>query len=196
MITRSGKSVFPGDGNCPTLYDIGWGLARTARFAGQTKTWYTVLPHVYTVAALTTTNEGRLHALLHDSAESIVGDQVTTWKNHLTQESEDEILDLLYLSLDIDPSRRNAQDMIAEVKAADLCALAAEAFILGHSDPDHPHFQEVRMAYSEMYNRAVDLTRIRVQIYTPEYCVVDTNARAKFFESEVTKAIANIEVTA
>lgn len=190
MITISGIEVMPGTGIVPSLYDIGWGLARTGRFASQTKTWYSVLPHVYAVASLVS-DKARPYALLHDAAESVVGDQVATWKNDLTKESENEILSAIYADMNLsEPS----QEILDEVLCADLVCRAAEAELLGHAEANHPHFQDIRDKYPELYIRAIDATKNRIAIYTPITCIGDTHRRAKEYEDSVQRSIEEVLV--
>jgi hypothetical protein len=60
MITYTGDSIWPrgsehDKGEAPSLYSIGVGLGRTARFAGQTKLFYTVLMHTFQVVGTSPT---------------------------------------------------------------------------------------------------------------------------------------------
>lgn len=147
MITTTGQSVWPSrdmryessalsdsavSGGAPSLFDIGTGLSRTVRFAGQTRHWYSVLQHALTVASLLP-DHLRIYGLLHDAAESVVGDQVTTWKNHLTRSDEDEILERICLSIGVQWPWPN--DVVDQVRWADLAALRAEALVLEHGEP-------------------------------------------------------------
>lgn len=176
----------PLSGDAPSIYDIGWGLARTARFAGQTKLWYSVLPHVYSVAAIVTP-EAKIHALLHDAAESVVGDQVSTWKNRLTEDSESEVLDSIYRSIGLNPLSRDS--FYSEIHAADIVCRAAEARALGHADPslfDIPN--------KSLYSRAVEATAVNIARYRPMRCILATDSLAKEFV-EVLNTEIKVEIT-
>lgn len=188
MITIDKCEIMPGTGVAPSLYAIGWGLARLGRFGNQAETWYPVLPHVLTVAGLVP-QEARIHALLHDAAEAIVGDQVATWKNGLTAESEDEILDNLYKSLALE---QPSEEIAELVHIADIVARSAEAAVIGHAEPNHPHFLDVRIQYPQMYESALDQTRSRLAIYTAQRCLCETAAMATLFEDNVNEAMENI----
>lgn len=137
MITASGAQIFPPTsehytGDSPSLSDIAAGLGRTARFAGQTKLYWTVLAHTFVVAKLVPA-EYRIHALLHDAAEAIVGDVPSTWKHGLTSNDEAHILRMIYEDLGIDGPTDVQQQVVKEV---DLACLAAEAHVLGHAQAE------------------------------------------------------------
>lgn len=131
MITHSGASVWPDNDGVPTLRDIGRGLGRTARFAGQTEHYYTVLAHTFVVTELVKP-ENRIHALLHDAPEAIVGDVPTTWKTGAARDLEQQLLERIYLMLGLGAPSKDAQ---ADVVRADHLALVAEAHVLGHAQP-------------------------------------------------------------
>lgn len=195
MITVDHQPVYPGDGNAPSLYAVGWGLARTARFAGQTQRWYPVLPHIYVVATLVP-EEFEVEALLHDAAEAVLGDVVATWKNQQTKDDEAEILGLMYQSLGLkdrpEYHHKFGVTMSDEVRTADLAARSAEAKLLGHSEPDADFWQEIRMVAPEMYERALDLTTVCMENFTPEYCIHETDLLARLYAECVTKAINKV----
>jgi 5'-deoxynucleotidase YfbR-like HD superfamily hydrolase len=129
MITSTGREVFPGTEQAPSLFDIGNGLARMPRFAGQTKTWYPVLAHVINAASMLPV-ELAIYGLLHDAAESIVGDQVTTWKNPETKRDEAIVMERICQEHGIEwPWPEDIQE---QVDHADLALLKAEAVLLGH----------------------------------------------------------------
>lgn len=158
MHTYSGRAVFPEDSEHyeapghPTLDDIAIGLSRTMRFAGQTPHAYSVLCHSLVVATIITEHSAKVHGLLHDAAEAIVGDVPTPWKpaDHATNEVE--INTRLYRALELPlPS----PDSELAVHEADLAARAAEAHALGHRKA-----QEVwpREEFSEMAEHAYQMT--------------------------------------
>lgn len=150
MITHSGRSVFPDTTAGPSLDDIATGLGRTARFAGQTKRWYPVLAHTIVVARLVRP-ENRIHALLHDAPEAVVGDVPTTWKTDAAREYEGILLHRIYTELGIDMPD---SDATADVDRADHLALVAEAHVLGHANPgwwdDAPDVDATRWTKIEM----------------------------------------------
>lgn len=184
MITIQGQAVFPDTDEAPSLYSIGYGLARTARFAGQTKIWYPVLAHIYSVASIVS-SAAEIHALLHDAAESVVGDQVTTWKNEDTKLDENIIIRRIYRNLGLTYPREGT-DVAIEVKIADAACLAAEAKVLGHSMPNHPHFEQVRKDHHVQYHEALERTEYNVGYFTPEYCINHTDDAAQEFERYAT----------
>lgn len=195
MIAIIGSRVYPGDGNAPSLYEIGWGLARTSRFQGQTRIWYPVLPHSYVVASLVP-EEFKLEALLHDSAEAVLGDRVATWKDQYTQELEAEVLANIYNSLGLGLLNGNEffHGMSDEVLAADLAARSAEATLLGHSTPNGDFFQEIRMANSELYQKALQVTSATLETFPPEYWILQTDDAAKQYANTVNLEIQKVTV--
>lgn len=137
VITLSGQQVWPpghvnGDTGYPTLEDIGVGLGRAPRFAGQTYHWYPVLSHTKTVAELVP-KESKPYALLHDAPESVMGDTPTPFKCEQAKEWEEHLLIRL--------TKANGliwpwpEEIDHDVKVADAVALAAEAEILGFYKP-------------------------------------------------------------
>lgn len=135
MITITGESIWPkgnehGDTGVPSLYSIGVGLGRTVRFSGQTRLFYTVLQHTLVVAELLPI-EFRIHGLLHDAPEAIVGDVPTTWKTDAARDCEDDLQLRIYESLGLKLPSVTVYDLLHE---ADADALAAEAHVLGHAE--------------------------------------------------------------
>ena len=157
MITHSGAAVFPREdtvnhtGQAPTLEDIGRGLGRAVRFAGQVDTYYTVLCHTIVAVSIVEPKYAH-HLLLHDAHEAILSDTVTTWKNPLTKDDEHELDELIYASLGLDLPNEEEQ---AVIKAADLACLAAEAHILGHAEAEKYWPKE---SFGELEQEAFALT--------------------------------------
>jgi hypothetical protein len=163
LITHSGRSVFVGSTAGPSLDDIAVGLGRTARFAGQTKRWYPVLAHTIVVSKLVRP-ENRLHALLHDAPESVVGDVPTTWKTDAARDHEDALLCRIYTELGI---AMPGPEAIADVALADHLCLVAEAHVLGHAQPtwwdEEPNVDAVRWTKGELRFCRQYLTSARAQ---------------------------------
>jgi hypothetical protein len=127
MIAYHGENVWP-DRGAPTVRSIGIQLGRIPRFCGSTREWYPVLSHVIVVAQLLPAHL-RIHGLLHDAPEAILGDVPSTWKTEAARYQESEILDRIYDELG---QTHIGFDDASILKQADLCALAAEAHVLGH----------------------------------------------------------------
>lgn len=138
MITYTGQSVWPtgsehDTGGVPLFFDIGVGLGRMPRFAGQVRQFYPVLAHTFTVADLVESDH-RAFALLHDAPEAIVGDVPTTWKTDAARAAEADLLERMTRSAGLEwPWPEAAQ---ADVKRADAIVLAAEAHALQHREAD------------------------------------------------------------
>jgi hypothetical protein len=156
MHTYSNRAVFPEDseyhtGEHPTLDDIAIGLSRTMRFAGQTPHPYSVLCHTFVVATLL--DDGvKIHGLLHDAAEAIVGDVPTPWKAREHANNEGYINSLLYKALEVPPPTLEQEEQVFDV---DHAVRAAEAHALGHRSA-----QQVwpREKFDELEQKAYDLT--------------------------------------
>lgn len=135
MHTFSDRAVFPKgseyyeDADTPTLDDIAIGLSRSMRFAGQTPHPYSVLCHSLVVATIIEDQRFKIHGLLHDAAEAIIGDIPTPWKPVEHAINEQEILSRLYHILELPMP---GDEAIEAVREADLAARAAEAHALGH----------------------------------------------------------------
>lgn len=84
MITISGTNCGLDDNNCPSLYDMGYSLSQTPRFAGYTTQKYSVLHHLlgcWQYASRTGCGAKiALYALIHDAHESMTGDISQPWK--------------------------------------------------------------------------------------------------------------------
>lgn len=121
-----------------TVEIIAHALAHTCRYAGQTRRFYSVAEHATLVAAKLR-SEGRpldvqLAGLHHDDAEAFVADVARPLKS-LLQPAYDEITDRLDAvigqALDVPlPAQWLGDAAVAQVKAADNWALAAEAYYL------------------------------------------------------------------
>lgn len=194
MNTIDGHEILPENTNFPSLYAIGWGLARMGRFAGQTEKWYSVLAHSFTVADLVD-EKYRADALLHDAAEVIVGDQVATWKNGMTREDESNILHRIYLSIGLDLPDKGSQ-VFNVIKAADLAARVAEADLLGHRNPDHASFAKIREDNPELYNHALELTEININAFPPQASLVNTHDFAMQYVADVNMSLDYSKVIA
>lgn len=64
------------------IEDIAYGLAHTARFAGQTRTFFSVAEHSIAVS-MEVPIAHKIEALLHDASEAYIGDMPTPIKNRM-----------------------------------------------------------------------------------------------------------------
>ena len=120
------------------IVDIATALARVPRFAGHTKTHYSVAQHSVLVARelQPCSREAALCGLLHDAAEAYMGDISSPMKlligryTNVVEEIEDRILGTILMKYGLEPS------LPPEVKAADdlLLIREKESFM----DPNPP----------------------------------------------------------
>ena len=122
-----GTLFIPGGTNAPSLEAIALGLARRPRFAGQTSRPFNVLAHSFLVADLIEDPTVKVHGLLHDAAEAIVGDIPSTWKTEADVDREVEIICRIYKSLGLELPTVEEDGTVA---FADHLALQAEATLL------------------------------------------------------------------
>lgn len=122
------------EGSAFALLDIAQGLANTARFAGQTGSFYSVAQHSVLVSHEVAPALA-LQGLFHDAAEAFLGDVPTPLKQllpdyrRLEKQAERSILRRLGLPDTLDPA----------VKRADLVLLATEKRdLMGGHDRDRP----------------------------------------------------------
>ena len=124
MITYTGGEFWPLDPRPEEINvtDVAHSLALLCRFNGHCREFYSVAQHSVIVSQLVNSPRNRLPALLHDAAESYIGDIIIPFKNSLNQvkEIEEKIMEAVY-------SRFNVGNYDAdEIKRADKMALFAE----------------------------------------------------------------------
>jgi 5'-deoxynucleotidase YfbR-like HD superfamily hydrolase len=118
------------------IEDIAHGLARVARWNGQTKGAhaFSVAQHCVLVERLTAelkprlTREARMMALLHDAPEYVIGDLISPFKAAVGIDYKDfelKLLSAIHLRFGL-PARAPA-DMIALFKQADIASAYFEA---------------------------------------------------------------------
>lgn len=132
------------------IEDIAHGLARVARWNGQTKGdhAFSVAQHCVLVEAIAyrlnpaLTPSQRLATLLHDAPEYVVGDMISPFKAALGldyKSFEKSLLSAIHIRFGLPP--RNAPALEAEIKAADRVAAYLEATQLaGFSLPEAQKF--------------------------------------------------------
>jgi 5'-deoxynucleotidase YfbR-like HD superfamily hydrolase len=125
LYTYSGKIAYP-DG-APSILDIAVSLAREGRYAGAGVHWWPVALHTFVVCDLLP-SPWRLHGLLHDAAECVMGDVPKPAKSKAVSRMEDEIHQRIYESLEIPwPSI----EVWKAVHTADKRALHGEVAVVG-----------------------------------------------------------------
>jgi hypothetical protein len=120
LLTFSGTHVTPEFG-APNLRDIAVSLMREARFAGAGCLWWPVGMHSLVVADLLP-KALEHHGLLHDAAESILGDVSRPFKTPDTKAVERVLLRRIYELLGIELPGPQEADLIHRVDVRVLCA--------------------------------------------------------------------------
>ncbi len=121
------------------IEDIAHGLARVARWNGQTVGAYafSVAQHVLVVEAIATDRNPQwppawqLAALLHDAAEYVVGDLISPFKTAIGfdyKAFENRLLEAIHRRFALPP--RLPEDIATEIKTADRIAAYYEATVL------------------------------------------------------------------
>jgi uncharacterized protein len=132
------------------IEDIAHGLARVARWNGQTKGdhAFSVAQHCVLVEAIAghvnkaMSKEARLMALLHDAPEYVVGDMISPFKAALGLDYkafEKRLLQAIHVRFGI--AREESEELEAEIKSADKVAAYLEATQLaGFTVPEAEKF--------------------------------------------------------
>ena len=132
------------------LEDIVIGLSCTARWNGQTRTFYSVAEHSCFVAAAVYTHQPQLaiYGLLHDAAEAYLGDVSSPVKALIPEfvEVEKRLLTAIYARFNLPYAEW------PEVKEADERMLATEYYDLFH----HRMFEPKAKPYSELLSLGQD----------------------------------------
>lgn len=125
VLTYTGKSFFPfaPSQDAVVFEDIAHALSNKCRFSGATKKFYSVAEHSILVAQLVPM-EFALEALLHDAAETYLGDFPGPLKEHfpLYEQIEFDILATVYKRFGIKPSPESR----AAIRKADMDVLELE----------------------------------------------------------------------
>lgn len=124
IFTYSGQLASPD--NPPSLFDIAVSTARIPRFTGNCQREWVVLSHQINVANICYkmgNYEAIPYALLHDGAESVIGDIPTPFKTKDIRDIEDKLLRNIYLRQGLTRISENEPT----VKFADAIALVMEA---------------------------------------------------------------------
>lgn len=128
--TFSGRRFYPFDPSPDEvrLADIAWGLARTCRFGGHCRHFYSVALHSLHVGSELADRGPRmeLYGLFHDAGEAYIGDVPRPIKVEFDglARAEDRILEAVWTAFDLAPP---TEEEWAAVMAADDRLLAYEA---------------------------------------------------------------------
>lgn len=132
IFSHSGQKIGP-DYPAISVEDIAVSLGRTTRFAGHTQRFWPVLLHSFVVADLVS-EDVKGCALLHDAAESYLGDVPTPYKNKEMQWLEKKLLKNIlqtHLAEVYYKAWKNNPDVWKLVKVADTEAFLGEINVLG-----------------------------------------------------------------
>jgi len=129
MMTFSGNhfEAFNPNSPPPGIADISVALGRVCRFSGQGSRWWPVLLHSMAVADLLS-NEVKIYGLLHDAAESVMGDVPRGFKTADYKDLEEHVMARILKSFGLPPM---GPKTVSLVKFADDELLAAESWIVG-----------------------------------------------------------------
>lgn len=143
MQTFTGRKFFPLDPRIEDIdvRDIAHALSLTCRYGGHVTEFYSVAEHCVLMSHAVRP-ENAFWALMHDSAETYVGDMVRPLKQDMPQykSAENTILALIALAVGLDLTH---QGIPAEVHEADNRILLTEKNELMPHAPE-PWFQEGR----------------------------------------------------
>lgn len=142
--TYSGKKIdfFEPRADQIDIADIARGLSRLPRFAGQTKTFYSVALHSVNVAGILP-EKYKLQGLMHDAAEAYIGDLPTPFKRNIPEFAELEkriwtaICERFGIALELAPL----------VKTADATMLVSERDLLKPAVTDWGAYEENLRVY-------------------------------------------------
>jgi hypothetical protein len=135
-LTYTGRRVKPGGIDHPSWIDIAVGQSRAARFAGQTRRWYSVLDHVLFMdemvvkSVVGNMSKLRLSVLMHDAHEAMTADVPTDWKTESLR-LQQIALDHLIMGAHYPGGMAEYKLYEATVKHFDRRALVAEARVVG-----------------------------------------------------------------
>ena len=116
--------------------DIAHSLSMQCRFNGHTREFYSVAEHSL-IMSFMVSDEAALYALLHDAAETYIGDIIAPLKTDEMRECEEGIMAVILSRFGL----RVSDEIVAEVKRADMRMLATEVQQLMY--PGH-HYPELR----------------------------------------------------
>lgn len=156
LYTYTGQIAYPG--GAPSLFDIAVSLCREGRYAGAGVYWWPVALHSFVVADLLPA-ELRIHGLLHDAAECIIGDVPKPAKIPAIELLEDRLLDGIYRGLRIPYPSEATRQLVHE---ADRRTLHGEVHTVG------------TRALRELYphdERAEELVELYRKMFPVEDCV-------------------------
>lgn len=136
----------------PNIKDIAVCLSRECRYAGNGVHWWPVALHSFVVCGLLPQHL-KLHGLLHDAAECVLGDIPKPAKTKEISEIERDILRTIYRELKLQmPGLADSW----RIHQADAQALRGEVHSVGTRAlrdlyPDHPRARELVEFYRELF---------------------------------------------
>jgi hypothetical protein len=185
MITFTGTHVTRTFG-APSVYDLSVQLMRLCRFGGSCQLWWPVGMHSLVVADLLPL-ELEHHGLLHDAAESVVGDVCRPFKTDAAREMEAVVMTRIYAHLGLDlPTDYEAR----LVHGADMCAVNAE----GSTVCSPRGYQETQPDYS-VDKQALLITSGYLETYRPADAIDPCGCWPALFERRLRAAITRHQHT-
>lgn len=154
---------FDHPGGAPSLLDIAVSLSRECRYAGSGVAWWPVALHTFVVADLLPA-ELKVHGLLHDASECVLGDIPKPAKTYAIEQMEKELLDAIYGSLAL---VQLSPDDAEQVHQADRRVLHGEVWTVGT--------QSLRQVYPHD-TEAMELVDYYARCFPVEDCVGGENA--------------------
>ena len=164
--TYEGAISLPSEG--PSLKSVAVGLSRESRYAGQSLYWWPVALHTFVVCDLLPPKL-KIHGLLHDAAECIIGDIPKPAKTTEMMILEDTITASIYDHLKVSLVWSKEAD---EVHNADRRALHGEVHTIGIESlrEVYPHDHEAEALVWKYFKQ-----------YRPEECIYAAGACPREF---------------
>ncbi len=171
-----------------TIEDIAHTLAQTPRFRGKCRIPYSVGQHSILVSTFLPENI-RLAGLMHDAAESVIGDIPTPMKRELgfmrdgkfvsVKEEEKAILQTIFQKLEIDWPDEQGWAKIKEIDTKMMVTEARDLLPPPPADWDHKkkngfeefHFQIVPWSFEETKQAFIDTYNVLQTEKSPMYSI-------------------------
>jgi len=182
MITFTGTHVTREFG-APSVYDLAVQLMRLCRFGGGCQLWWPVGMHSLVVADLLP-EELEHHGLLHDAAESAVGDVCRPFKTDAARKLERAVMERIYVHLGVPLPTQGEEELIHR---ADMQAVNAE----GATECSPRGYVYVQPNY-QVDEAALLATKRYLETYSPIDAITPDGRWPKLFERRLQSAITRV----